>query len=143
VLLKRKFTDGKISGVEVRHIGSRQRVTPRFLVRAEKEGWMWREGDVLILDSQPQTVLRIDREPGYYVVFHPSRQFGTRDEAYAYLNTHYKGRTSPDKENPTGVERISYYDCTNVTPEYVAASPEAEHKNWTEKFLEFIGGSDG
>ncbi len=120
--------DQRVVAVRILHGGSRQRFTPHLLGQAEKEGWLKREGDRVIIQTENRKVVyRTLRIPGYYCCTCGAPLPGA-EEAKMHVSQHpavapvqtwwqrFLGQPAPapvipDPQNPAGYRQDNFYEC--------------------------------
>lgn len=125
MLLKRLYShDGpypSVRGIKVLRAGERQHFSPRLVEGGVAEGWLsMAEGKIVIHGEDGRVVYRIERTPGFYCC-HCGRKLDDSPGAKTHVEkTHgqlgpdgsvVSMPPSPNPENPSGYERINYYDC--------------------------------
>jgi hypothetical protein len=116
MLLKRLYdtTDQenqKVNGVQVLRAGKRQHFSPDLVMKGMAQGWIaMGDNRIVIKGEGGNVVYRIVRTPGYYCC-HDGEPMPDGPSARAYIEQHFKGEASPDQSNPSGYEKINFYDC--------------------------------
>jgi hypothetical protein len=120
MLLKRLYADltsnSRIVGVRILHAGKKQRFSTNLVDNAVQQGWMSMDsGNIVILDGivgvgGVPIKYKIVRTPGYYCC-HCGLDVGDSITGKAHVAEKHKDKKSPDESNPSGYERINYYDC--------------------------------
>ena len=125
VLKRDKAGQPVVIGVEVKSLGAspNQHFTPELVTTAIAQGWLaWVKGGrgTLELIGANMTVpYKVLRDPGYYCCHCKKRQ-SDGSEARMHIAREHAGKASPDPQNPSGYERINYFDCVEVNPREVA-----------------------
>lgn len=109
-------TDGAavLDYIKILHAGPEQRFSEGLVGGAILEGWIALKGEKITLLTKPRVVYLIKRKPGYYCCHCGDPIDGAANEARSHLFDEHKGKKSPDASNPSGYERIHYYDCVKV-----------------------------
>lgn len=126
MLLKRRYDeDGKVSGLEIKHTGTRpeQNFSTTLVAEWIGSGLASISGDMLLLSTKPEPLrYKILRKPGYYCC-HTGKRMEMSPEAYGdpalaaiegrqYLkDAGLLGKLSPDRNNPSGYRRTHAYEC--------------------------------
>lgn len=121
MLLKRQYDeDGKIIGIEVQSLGASQdqHFTPDLVATAIRQGWMTRTTDslVLICSKNGPVEYEILRTPGYYCCHCGEVLDDGGQTAQLHVAEEHPDTESPDPSNPSGYERIHYFDCVERNP---------------------------
>lgn len=135
MLVKRLYTDGRVTGLAIGHSGIRaeQNFSSKFVEEAALSGAARIDGDVLTITCQDHGGADIDlrytilRGPGYYCCHDgspiPISALAQREaasgiarlaakEAAAYLAANgFDGKQSPDAQNPSGYRVVRGYEC--------------------------------
>ena len=100
-----------VKGVEVLRAKERQHFSPDLVAKAADQGWMEMAGGKIALNAENGTILyKIVRGPGYYCC-HCGKHMSDGAVARAHIDKEHAKKTSPDPANPSGYERIHYFDC--------------------------------
>jgi len=114
MLLKRIYDHSSgepvLDHVVVIRAGDEQHFSTGLVEAAVMEDWMTLGGGRLMLKTKPKLSYRIKRMPGYYCCHCGESQPGAL-EAQAHVAADHGKKKSPNPENPSGYERILYYDC--------------------------------
>lgn len=116
MLLKRLYDktnpeNPKVSGIRILRSKSRQHFSPDLVEKAEAEGWMsMKDGRITLHDENKPVVYRVVRTPGYYCC-HCGAPMAEGSAARAHIDKEHAKKKSPDVQNPSGYERINYFDC--------------------------------
>lgn len=97
--------------VEVLHAGLHQHFSPDMVFRGGQAGWLVSGGGKLTVRGVDGAITyKVVRVPGYYCC-HCKAPMDDGLTARAHLAEKHAGEKSPDPSNPSGYERINYYDC--------------------------------
>ena len=116
MLLKRLYDRSdpkqpKVNGVKVLRAGKSQHFSPDFVARGHAQGWLTLRQNLIVVGKDRDAVTyRIRRMPGYYCC-HCGRPVDDGGSARAHIEAEHPQKKSPDAQNPSGYERINYYDC--------------------------------
>jgi hypothetical protein len=114
MLLKRIYEHSSghpvLDHIKLLRAGPRQRFSTGLVEAEVEEGWMVLSDEKITLKTKPKAVYLIERKPGYYCCHCGDLMLGSL-EAQAHVKDEHAGKKSPDAFNPSGYERIHYYDC--------------------------------
>lgn len=102
-----------VNGVMILRASDEQHFSTDFVANGEAQGWVARDGDRLIIINSGKggnATYSIKRAPGYYCC-HCKMPMADGAAARAHLALAHAGKKSPDASNPSGYERINYFDC--------------------------------
>lgn len=121
MLLKRKYKDGVVSGIQIKRfpVNGKQHLSPRVVNGGLAEGWLSiTDAAITIHDEAGDLVLNVDRAPGRYCC-HCGDKLRDDDRSDApgvfarkHVQDEHPGTKSPDSSNPAGYEKINYFECT-------------------------------
>ncbi len=100
----------------IRH-GKAQNFTQKFINRAMQDGFLtMSKGQIIIHGKPADLTYKIVRTPGYYCCFDHARMDGEKD-ANKYIESNFKGKDSPDTNNPAGYRKDNFFHCELVEAE--------------------------
>ena len=100
-----------VNGVRVLRAKDRQRFSPDMVEKATAEGWMvLSDGKITLKAESGSIVYRIKRVSGYYCC-HCKAPMTDGAAARLHIEKEHAKKPSPDRSNPSGYERIHYFDC--------------------------------
>ena len=97
--------------VDVQNGGKEWRPSGRIINRGAAEGWLSIVDGVITLKTHPDlddVKYRIMAPPGYYCCF-DGEPLPDEKAAKRYVETHFKGKTSPSANYPAGYARHHFY----------------------------------
>lgn len=101
-------------------IGEAQNFSTKFVEKQQASGLLTMDKNTIVLNTVPPMKFRIVRRPGYYCC-HDDAPMDDDKSAKAYLEQHFKGKPSPDRNNPAGYRRDNFYSCERVESEQRAS----------------------
>jgi hypothetical protein len=101
-----------VRGVRVLEIGdARHHFSPDLIAKGWAQGWLSRDKGQIVIEAENVTLTyEVRRRPGYYCC-HDGAPMDDGSSARAYLEEKFKGVPSPDRNNPSGYEKINYYEA--------------------------------
>ena len=100
-----------VIGVRVLRSGPRQHFSPNLVQKGAAAGWLsMQDGKIIIHGEGGDLSYSIERIPGYYCC-HCGDPLDDSKTSQNHVASEHEDEESPDKENPSGYERINYYDC--------------------------------
>ena len=100
-----------VVGVDVLYAGATQHFSPRIVQKGSDEGWLERDENYITIFGANETVkYEILRDPGRYCC-HCEMELMDEGSAKVHVEGVHPGETYPDLANPSGYERINYFDC--------------------------------
>jgi len=101
----------KFVGVNVLTAGPRQNFSERVFNRGIAEGWLAvSKGRITVTAKNGDVVYRVVRGPGYYCC-HDGAPMSDGKAAQKYIAEKFNGVRSPDPSNPSGYERLNWFEC--------------------------------
>jgi hypothetical protein len=100
-----------VRGVTVLESDPTQNFSPRLIEKGVSEGWLTMERGKVIVRGDNQTLTyRIVLPPGYYCC-HCNRALDDSRAAEAHVAERHQGTPSPDRNNPSGYRKDSFFAC--------------------------------
>jgi len=87
-----------------------QKFTPNFINKAVEENLVTLGKGQIKLHTKPELTYNIVTSPGYYCC-HDNKKCGGEKDAAQYVAERFKGKSSPDKNNPAGYRKDNFYTC--------------------------------
>jgi len=105
-----------VSGIIVKRLSAdgKQRFSPKLVKTGQDEKWLTKtETTITIHDQGGDIVFTIRRVPGRYCCHCQEKLIddATGEAARAHVVTEHAREDSPDANNPSGYELLTYYDC--------------------------------
>jgi len=114
MLIKRVFNGGKLDHLIVKRTSKQQNFSQKIINEFLADGVLTMGNGQLVLAASPANLTyNIIRTPGYYCCFDDKK---LADEAACkqYIAENFKGKTSPDANNPVGYRKDNFYACELV-----------------------------
>ena len=88
-----------------------QNFTQKFIDKGIEEGYVTlSKGNITIHAKPNDLVYKIVRMPGWYCC-HDDKKMESSEDAKRYLIRNFKGKKSPDSNNPSGYRKDNFYHC--------------------------------
>lgn len=113
--LRKLYTSGVWTGVDVLKYSGRHRFTPRFVKYGIKHGFITEMNKRLTIYSPTRAfVYKQLQAPGTYCCF-CNKALSNGAESLHHVRAHFAtGESNPDRQNPSGYRRDEFYDVELV-----------------------------
>jgi len=112
--LKRIFKDGTLDHLKVIRTSKKQNFSQKIINEFISDGVLLMGNGKLVITAKPANLTyNIIRSPGYYCCFDHKK---LADEAACkkYIADNFKGKQSPDQNNPLGYRKDNFFACELV-----------------------------
>lgn len=123
MLLKRKYHPYlntveplTVSGIIVKRLSSdgKQKFSSKLVKTGQDEKWLTKKATTITIhDQEGDIVFNINRIPGRYCCHCGEKLIddATGEAARTHVAAEHADEVSPDRNNPSGYELLTYYDC--------------------------------